>query len=69
MRLSSNTIYMNWTIKFAPHILDQYDAEKNELNSLCKLKGEEAIFRSKVKWIEPFKPRKEKLCNENLASN
>ena len=64
---------MNWTIKFAPHILDQYDAEKNELNSLCKLKGQEAIFRSKVKWIEQdektFKPRKEKLCNENLASN
>ena len=36
-----------------PHILDQYDAEKNELNSLYELKGKEAIFRSKVKWIEP----------------
>ena len=35
-----------------PHILDQYDAEKNELNSLYELKGKEAIFRSKVKWIE-----------------
>ena len=35
-----------------PHILDQYDAEKNELNSLYGLKGKEAIFRSKVKWIE-----------------
>ena len=35
-----------------PHILDQYEAEKNELNSLYELKGKEAIFRSKVKWIE-----------------
>ena len=52
MRLSSNTIYMNWTIKFAPHILDQYEAEKNELNSLYESIGKEAIFRSKVKWIE-----------------
>ena len=35
-----------------PHILDQYEAEKNELNSLYESKGKEAIFRSKVKWIE-----------------
>ena len=41
---------MNWTIKFASHILDE--AEKNELNSLYELKGKEAIFRSKVKWID-----------------
>ena len=31
-----------------PHILDQYEAEKNELNSLCELKSKEAIFRSKL---------------------
>ena len=41
---------MNWTIKFASHILGE--AEKNELNSLYELKGKEAIFRSKVKWID-----------------
>ena len=35
-----------------PHILDQYEAETNELNSLYELKSKEAIFRSKVKWIE-----------------
>ena len=35
-----------------PHILDQHEAEKNELNSLYKSKGKEASFRSKVKWIE-----------------
>ena len=35
-----------------PHILDQYEAEKNELNSLYESKGKEAIFRSKVKWTE-----------------
>ena len=35
-----------------PHILDQNDVKKNELNSLYELKGKEAIFRSKVKWIE-----------------
>ena len=35
-----------------PHILDQYEAEKNVLNSLYELKGKEAIFRSKVKWVE-----------------
>ena len=35
-----------------PHILDQYEAEKNELNSLYESIGKEAIFRSKVKWIE-----------------
>ena len=35
-----------------PHILDQYEAEKNEFNSLYELKGKEAIFRSKVKWVE-----------------
>ena len=58
-------------------ILDQYEAEKNELNSLFELKGKEAILRSKVKWIKRgekptkyfFQSRKEKLCNENLASN
>ena len=35
-----------------PHILDQHEAEKNELNSLYESKGKEASFRSKVKWIE-----------------
>ena len=35
-----------------PHMLDQYEAEKNEPNSLYELKGKEAIFWSKVKWIE-----------------
>ena len=35
-----------------PHILDQNDVKKNELNSLYELKGKEAIFRSNVKWIE-----------------
>ena len=35
-----------------PHIPDQYEAEKNELNSLYESKGKEVIFRSKVKWIE-----------------
>ena len=35
-----------------PHILDQYEAEQNELNYLYELKGKQAIFRPKVKWIE-----------------
>ena len=35
-----------------PHMLDQYEEEKNELNSLYESKGKEAIFRSKVKWTE-----------------
>ena len=35
-----------------PHILDQYEAEKIELNSLYESKYKKAIFRSKVKWIE-----------------
>ena len=35
-----------------PHMLDLYEEEKNELNSLYESKGKEAIFRSKVKWIE-----------------
>ena len=47
-----------------PHILDQYEAEKSELNSLYESIGKEAIFRSKVKWIEQGeKPRK---CIFNL---
>lgn len=35
-----------------PYILDQCEADKNELNSLYELKRKEAIFRSKVKSIE-----------------
>ena len=35
-----------------PHILDQDEAEKNELNSLYESKGKKAIFRSKLNWIE-----------------
>ena len=35
-----------------PHILDQCEADKKELNSLYELKGKEAIFRSKVKGIQ-----------------
>ena len=46
-----------------PHILDQYDAEKNELNSLYELKGKEAIFRSKVKWIEQRRKANKVLFN------
>ena len=42
---------MQWC-RFKPSYLDQYEGEKNELNSLYKSKGKEAIFRSKVKWIE-----------------
>ena len=31
-----------------PHILDQYEAEKNELDSLYEWKGKETSFRSNV---------------------
>ena len=40
-------------------ILDKYESAKTELKNLYDLRGNEAIFRSKTKWIEQGeKPKK-----------
>ena len=33
-------------------ILKEFEALKNELNEIYSTKGKEAMFRSKVKWVE-----------------
>ena len=33
-------------------ILDKYESAKTELKNLYDLRGNEAMFRSKTKWIE-----------------
>ena len=35
-----------------PSLLDSYEEEKNELKEIYDCKGKEAIFRSKMRWIE-----------------
>ena len=39
-------------IKFDQDILTKFEAAKEELERLHKIRGKEAMFRSKMKWIE-----------------
>ena len=47
---------LDWEIRnkgnLSDNILNEYDNLKTELKEIYDLKGQEAIFRSKVKWIE-----------------